>query len=131
MFVTFVISDISSQSNCLFLPKNSTFMLSLFADISYVFCKGYFCIPILKIFLDIIIVSIYCLKFLSSKNYSYRMKEALVKIVLASGAQIKVTIFLDSKSFFISASRWHFILKSILRGKCIFPISAKYRRGIL
>ena len=34
--------------------------------------------------------------------------------------------FFDSNSFFMSVSRWHFILKSIFRGKLIFPRSAKY-----
>ena len=37
--------------------------------------------------------------------------------------------FFDSNSFFMSVSRWHFILKSIFRGKLIFPRSAKDLSG--
>ena len=83
------------------LQKNSTFLLVLPANI-YVFCRRDFCVPIFKIFLDIIIVSIYCLKFLSGKNWSYCMKGDLVEIISASGTPIVVTFFLEWKSFLIS-----------------------------
>ena len=55
--------------------------------ISYVFCIGVFCARILKIFLETIIVSKYCPKFLSSKICSYWIKGAFVKIIFASGVE--------------------------------------------
>ena len=78
-------------------------------EISYVFCISVFCTHILKIFFRN-----YCLQILpeilSSKNCSYCIKGSLVKMIFTSGAGIVVTFFLDSNSFFISVSRWHFII---------------------
>ena len=94
-------------------------------SISYVFRIGIFWTTIIKIFFETIIVSAYCLKFLSSKDCLYWIKDAYVKIIFASGAPISVTLFFDSNNFFMSVSRWHFILKSILREKFLFLISEK------
>ena len=99
--------------------------------ILYVFWMSVYCTPILKIFLETIMVSRYCLQTLSNKNCLYWIREGFVKIVFASGDPIVVTFFLDLKSFFMSVSRWHVILKSILRGKFAFPKSIKYLIGIL
>ena len=56
-----------------------------------------------------------------------------MKIILTSGEVGMVSValysFFDSNRFFMSVSRWHFILKSIFRGKLIFPRSAKYLSG--
>ena len=75
-----------------------TFLLVLPANI-YVFCRRDFFVPTLKIFLDIIIVTIYCL---SGKNCSYCTKGDLMEIISASGTPIAVTFFLEWKSFFTS-----------------------------
>ena len=49
--------------------------------------------PILKTFLETIMVSKYCLKFLSSKNCPYCEKGGFVKVIFASGAPIAVPFF--------------------------------------
>ena len=59
-------------------------------------------------------VSRYCLKILSSKSCSYWMKGAFVKIIFGLGDGIAEPAAINH--FFISVSRWHFILKSIFRG---------------
>ena len=87
------------KSQCLMSPDIHLF---------HMFCVSVFCAPILNIFLETIIVSRYCLKFLSSKIHSYWMKGAFVNIIFASGAGIVAVeprTFLDSNSFFISVSR--------------------------
>ena len=128
MFVAFVINKQYFKPVELSICSKK-FDIDAFAScISYVFSRRDFCIPILKIPFDIIIVSIYCLKFLLGKM---NKKGALKKIILASGAPIEVTCFLDSKSFFISVSTWHVISKSILTGQLIFQISGKYWKWIL
>lgn len=97
-----------------------------------VFWMGVFCSLTLKIYLETIIVSTYCLKFLSNTNCLYCIKGGFVKIIFASGNPIVATFFfLDSNSLFISISRWRFILNSVFRGKFIFPKSIKYLKGIL
>ena len=55
-----------------------------------------------RMFLETIVVSRYCLNFLSSRSCSYRMKGAFVKIILASGegrAAEAASTSLDSNSF--------------------------------
>ena len=66
-----------------------------------------------RFFLKTMIVSRYCLKFLFSKNCSQCKKGALVKNNLSVWDCNCCYLFLDSKSFFMSVSRWHFILKSM------------------
>ena len=106
--------NISNQSNCLFAPKNSTLIESDPAFISYVFCIGVFCAPILIIFLDTMIVSRCCLKFLSNKICSYWIKVALVNMISASGVGAVVVVeastFLDSNNFAEFVSKKSFIL---------------------
>ena len=72
-------------------------MLLLAADISYVFCSRDFCIPFLKVLLDI--------KKVLNEQKLFILNETFVKIILGSGTPIKVTFFLDSKSLFISVSK--------------------------
>ena len=69
--------------------------------------------PSQDFFLETMIVSRYCLKFLFSKNCSHCIKDALVKNNMTIWGCNCCYIFLDSKSFFMSVSRWHFILKSM------------------
>ena len=100
----------------------------------HVFCTGVFCAPILRIFLDIIVISRYCPKFLSSNICTYWMKGAFVNIIFASGIGIAAPdarTFLDSNNFFISVSRFSLILYSIFVGKLILSRSVKYCKGIL
>ena len=65
------------------------------------------------------------------------MKCAFVKIgkmLFAFGdgsAELAARTFFDSNNLFIFFSRWHFILKSIFKGKFIFPRSVKYFSEIL
>ena len=62
------------------------------------------------------------------------MKGAFVNIIFASGdssAELAARTYFDSNNLFISFSGWHFILKSIFRGKFIFAKSVKYFSGIL
>ena len=58
---------------------------------------GDYCVPILKIFLEAIIVPKYCLKLLSSSSCSYCMNGTFVNIIFASGstaaAALTETIF--------------------------------------
>ena len=61
-----------------------------------------------RTFLETIMVSRYCLKFLSSKSSSHWIKGAFVKIILVSGAgtpEPATKTFLDSNNFFKSVSR--------------------------
>ena len=83
-----------------------------------------------RFFLKTMIVSRYCLKFLFSKNCSQCKKGALVKNNLGVWDCNCCYLFLDSKSFYMSVSRWHFILKSIFRGKFILLRLVIYPRYI-
>ena len=69
--------------------------------------------PVSRFFLETMIVSRYCLKFLFSKNCSHCIKDALVKNNMSIWGCNCCYLFLDSKSFFMSVSRWNFILKSM------------------
>ena len=56
-------------------------------------------------FLETIIVSRYCQKFLSSKNYLYWRKKAFVKVAVASRAPVAFAFYSDSDNFFMPISR--------------------------
>ena len=109
-----------SQLNCLFNLKKFVLKLCNPTDMSYVFCKGIFWISILKVFAEIIIILMYCLKFRFSLNCWYWIKGALVKIMFVSRAVMFLTFFLGSTGFFILVSRLHLILKSFLSGNLFF-----------
>ena len=60
-----------------------------------------------RIFLETIMVSRYCLKFLYSKSCSYWIKGAFIKVILASGGgspDPAAKTFFDSNNFFKSVS---------------------------
>ena len=88
-------------------------MLLLAADISYVFCSRDFCIPILKILLDI--------KKVLNEQKLFILNETLVKIILASGTPIKVTFFLGLKKPFHFRFKVIFYFKTNLKGEINFP----------
>ena len=107
MFVAFVTdkmimittdNDNSTQSNCLLDSKRSMFIESVPMFILYVFCMVVFWAPILKIFLETIIVSRYRLNFLSSKSCSYWMNDSFVRIIFTSGVGIAAA---ESRTFLI------------------------------
>ena len=115
-----ITGGILSQLNCLFNSKKSVLKLCNPTDISYVFCKGIFWISILRILAEIIIISMYYLKFRFSLNCWYWIRGALVKIMFASRAVMFLTFFLGSTGFLILVSRLHLILKSFLSGNLFF-----------
>ena len=51
-----------------------------------------------------------------------------VKIIFALGDPIVVTLFWIQTDFPCQFSRWHFVLKTVLRKKFIFPKSVRYLR---